>query len=38
MSYNLWEQLIELWTVQIQFWGVFLSALTLVATYWTKKK
>lgn len=38
MGYIPWEQLISLWTVQIQFWGALCSALSLAVTFWTKKK
>ncbi len=38
MSYLQWEQLLRFWAIQVQFWGIFYSAATLIATYWTKKK
>ena len=38
MDYIQWDQLIQFWAVQIQFWSCLGSMLALVVSYWTKKK
>lgn len=38
MSYPFLEQLILLWTVQVQFWSVIVSAISIAIAIWTKRK